>query len=102
MLNPIDIKIFEETAETLKMKINLRYFTDGIVKTLFSVPKTSTLAEFVDVLRDVFVLDNLEINFMDLQRNQIDLAVELSDLPENNEFFIQVNGDLRTRVENVK
>ena len=104
-LNPIDIKIFEENSEFLKMKINLKYFTAGIEKTILTVPKTSNLEEFANLLKEIFILNNLNIHFYDLHRNEIDPSLEISELPQNNEFFVEVNGDLRTEMghsENIK
>jgi hypothetical protein len=104
-LNPIEIKIFEENSEFLKMKLNLKYFTAGLDKTILTVPKTSNLEEFANLLKEMFFLNNLQIHFFDLQRNEIDINLEISELPQNNEFFVEVNGDLRTEMghsENIK
>jgi hypothetical protein len=104
-LNPIDIKIFEENSEYLKMKLNLKYFTAGIEKTILTVPKTSNLNQFASLLKDMFLMNDLKIEFFDLQRNLINPELGISELPQNNEFFVEVNGNLRTEMghsENVK
>lgn len=77
------------------MKLNLKYFTAGIEKTIITIPKNSTLNEFAKLLEEVFTLTDLEVNFFDLHQNHIDKENDLCNLPENNEFFVQVNGNLR-------
>jgi hypothetical protein len=94
-LNPINIKIYEEDSEYLKMKLNLKFFTAGIVKTILTVPKSSNLEEFATLLKEAFILEDLSVEFFDLQRYEIDKSCELANLPENNEFFVQVKGTLR-------
>ena len=104
-LNPIAIKIFEEDSDYLKMNLNLKYFTNGLEKTIITVHKSIVLEEFKDVLKEAFVFKNLKINFYDLQKNEIDSTTKMSELPENNEFYVEVNGDVISdlgHIENIK
>ena len=88
-LNPIPLKLFEETSIHLKIKFGIYEFDDYIKSSIMEIPKSATVGEVEQLIADNFVFEKVEVVMYDLFRNQMDKNIQIDELPENNDCFIE-------------
>lgn len=93
-LNPIPIKIFEETKSEFKMRFGISDFGTVHFQKILNVSKKSNLSVFKGYFENIIPNKSLEIRFFDLNGHEMDESICLDGLPENNDLFIQLDVDV--------